>query len=169
MRGAQPTDDEDHYEQAQDLVQDVEVELKAFIKEHVKQLTNDLHEQLTKDGQAARRREDERYRSRLGEVSDLIAENTLAKLEREIQALKQSRIQGELFAEAERLDRIDRSIEEKEVEQARRKRNYEDVRQQLEKERARILDHVLPKRYALTNTAQVFPVTIEVWLPGGHA
>ena len=107
------------------------------------------------------------YRSRQGEVSSLIVENTLAKLEREIGKLKAERSQGLLFEEAERLDAIDRSIQEKQEEVSRRKRHYEEVRAQLECERERILKYLLPKRHAMAGEAQVFPICIEVRLPGG--
>ena len=117
----------------------------------------------------ARKQEEERYRSRQGEVSSLIAENTLAKLEREIEKLKAERQQGLLFDEEARLDAIDRSIEEKQEEIARRTRHYEEVRAQLERERERILRYLLPKRHAMSGAAQVFPVSIEVRLPGGAA
>ena len=116
---------------------------------------------------AHRRQEDERYRSRQGEVSSLIAENTLAKLEREIEKLKADRQQGQLFDESERLEMIDRSIDERREEIARRTRHYEEVREQLEKERERILRHLLPNRHTMSGEAQAFPVCVEVRLPGG--
>ena len=102
-------------------------------------------------------------------MSSLIAENTLAKLEREIANLKGERQQGLLFDEAARLDAIDRSIGEKQEEIARRTRHYEEVRAQLERERERILKHLLPRRHAMSAAAQVFPVSIEVRLPEGAA
>jgi hypothetical protein len=77
------------------------------------------------------------------------------------------RQQGLLFDEAQRLEEIDRSIQEKKDEIARRTRHYEEVRSQLERERERVLKLLLPKRHAMAGPAQVFPVTIEVRLPGG--
>ena len=100
-------------------------------------------------------------------MSALIAEPTIQKLERELEKMKGVRQQGLLFDEAARLDEIDRSIEEKRAEIDRRKKHYEDVRQQLEKERERILKHLLPRRYAMAAPAQVFPVSMEIRLPGG--
>ena len=125
-----------------------------------------LRQALVSAEQIARKDEDARYRSRQGEISSLIVENTLSKLEREIEKLKEDRRQGLLFEAEERLDDIDRSIEEKEKELERRRNHYEDIRAQLEIERGRILK-ALPKRYAMTGPAQVFPVCIEVRLPGG--
>jgi hypothetical protein len=134
---------------------------------YAKHLAAELRRQLEAEGIQARKQEEERYRSRQGEVSSLIVENTLAKLEREIGKLKAERSQGLLFEEAERLDAIDRSIQEKQEEVSRRKRHYEEVRAQLERERERILKYLLPKRHAMAGEAQVFPICIEVRLPGG--
>src|SRR5262249_27918131 len=103
--------------------------------------------------------------SRQGEVSALIAENTLTRLEREIAALKTERQQGLLFDEESKLDAIDRSIEERREEVARRTRHYQEVRGQLERERERILRHLLPKRHAMAGPAEVFPLTVEILLP----
>jgi prolyl-tRNA editing enzyme YbaK/EbsC (Cys-tRNA(Pro) deacylase) len=72
-----------------------------------------------------------------------------------------------LFDEAQRLDEIDRSIEEKRAEIERRTRHYTEVKEQLDRERERILKSLLPKRHAMSGPAQVFPVSIEVRLPGG--
>lgn len=167
LRGGLPTLHDRHQETARDVVDDVEPELKAFLARHADELTRALRKQLEASGVEARRQEEERYRSRQGEVSTLIAENTLAKLEREIEQLKAQRAQGFLFEEAERLDEIDRSIDERRAEIERRTRHYEEVRTQLERERDRVLRHLLPKRYAMPGPAQVFPVAIEVRLPGG--
>ena len=65
------------------------------------------------------------------------------------------------------MEAIDRSIQEKQEEIARRTRHYEEVRAQLERERERVLKHLLPRRHAMAGAAQVFPVCVEVRLPGG--
>jgi len=148
-------------------MEEVEPDLKRFLTAYAQRLTSDLRRHVEAEGIQARERERERYRSRHGEVSSLIVENTLAKLEKEIGKLKVQKSQGLLFDEVEGIEAIDRSIEEKEEEIARRKRHYEEVRDQLERERKRILDYLLPKRHAMAGEAQVFPVCIEVRLPGG--
>ena len=167
LRGGQPTLDERHLEAGRAVVEDVEPDLKAYLGHHAEHLTRALRKQLDLAGAQARRDEEERYRSRQGEVSTLIAENTLAKLEREIEQLKGERAQGLLFDEEQRLDEIDRSIDEKRAEIERRTRHYEEVRAQLDRERERVLRHLLPRRHAMSGPAQVFPVSIEVRLPGG--
>jgi hypothetical protein len=167
LRRSRTTQDAGHHARARDLINEVSPDLKRFLTAHAEHLSAALQRQLESAGAHARKQEEERYRSRQGEVSSLIAENTLAKLEREIVKLKTERQQGLLFDEESRLDAIDRSIEEKREEIARRTRHYEEVRDQLERERERILKHLLPRRHAMSSAAQVFPVSIEVRLPGG--
>jgi hypothetical protein len=167
LRGAHVALDQLYHDRARALVDDFEPELKANIGRHAAQLTRDLKAQLEESGKAARQDEEQRYRSRQAEVSTLISENTLAKLEREIESLKSERAQGRLFDEAQRLDDIDRSIDDKRAEIERRTRHHTEVREQLDRERERILKFLLPRRHAMSGPAQVFPVTIEVRLPGG--
>lgn len=166
LNHSQPTRDHRHIAEAHDILDKAEPALKNFISQYTENLTTALRRSLISAEQIARKEGDERYRSRQGEISSLIVENTLAKLEREIDRLKEERRQGLLFESAEGLEAIDRSIEEKEREIERRRKHYEDVRAQLEIERDRILKF-LPKRYTMTGPAQVFPVCIEVRLPGG--
>lgn len=150
---------------AQDLLDDVMPNLRQFLGEHAAELTTRLRDELASAGEVARRTEEERYRSRAGEVSKLIADTTLAKLEREIAALSLERDQGLLFDEVGGLESIARSIDEKNAEIARRRQHYEEVRQQLDRERERVLKNLIPFRYRMSGEAQAFPVTIEVVLP----
>ena len=152
-------------EAARNMLDDVMPDLKQFLAQQSIKITARLRTELDAAGTVARREEDERYRSRAGEVSALIAENTLQKLEREIAQLHRDKAQGTLFDEDSRLDEIERSIEAKQEEIHRRTRHYEEVRTQLERERERIVRHLLPTRHRMSSDAQLFPVTIEVLLP----
>ena len=165
LRDGRPARDEHSRERAREIFEDVEADLKTYLVRHAEDLTVNLRSVLEQVGAQARRDEDERYRSRQGEVSALIEENTLAKLEREIARLKHEKQQGMLFDADQRLEDIERSIEEKQEEIKRRTRHYEEVRGQLERERQRILGHLLPMRHAMAGEAQAFPVCIEVHLP----
>ena len=124
-----------------------------------------MRRQLRADGEAARSREEERYRQRQGEVSALIEQSTVARLTREIEDLTRKTSQRRLFDEDERLAALEHSIEEKQDELVRRRRHYEEIRDQLQRERKRVLDHLLPARFALAGQAQVFPVAVEIRLP----
>ena len=98
-------------------------------------------------------------------MSALIEQSTLARLTREIEALTGRAQQRGLFDDDERLAELKRSIEERQEELTRRRRHYEEIRDQLQHERARILEHLLPARFSLAGSAQVFPVAVEIRLP----
>lgn len=147
---------------AQDLLSELEPDLKVYIKEQQQQLTEDIIAQLDSDRDQAIEEENKRYQSRHGEISSLIADNTLAKLEKEINELKQKSEQRVLFDEQNYMEKLARSIKEKEEELQRRESHYEEVREQLAKERERVIRNILPYRYALKGEVQVFPVAVEV-------
>ena len=150
------------HNKAADLLSDLDMDLQEQVRRMRSELTQRLQKQLALDGEQAKTEEDARYRSRQGEVSALIADNTLKKLERDIAELKRQKAQGLLFDGQAALDDMDRSIEMKEEERKRRESHYEEVRDQLAKERDRILNRMLPRRYALHGDAQVFPLAIEI-------
>ena len=165
LRGARETHDPEDRERAGEILEDASPGLREWLRGYKVALTERLRRRLESDGEAARRREDERYRQRQGEVSALIEQSTMARLVREIGQLAQRRRQGQLFDESERLAEIERSIEEKEEELGRRRHHYEEIREQLQRERTRILERLLPARFALAGSPQVFPVAVEVRLP----
>ncbi len=113
LRGATACLDKGDVEKARDILDEVEPDLRDLVKSLREQLTQDIRAQLEIDGQKANEEEEERYRSRQGEVSALIAENTLAKLEKEIGQLRIQRKQGRLFESQSMMDELDRSIERK--------------------------------------------------------
>ena len=156
---------QDERERAGEIIDEVSAGLRTWLRAYKDELTKRLALQLEIDGTAARGREDERYRQRQGEVSALIEQSTLARLTREIEQLRERGRQRQLFDETERLAEIERSIEEKQEELARRRHHYEEIRDQLQRERTRILDHLLPARFAMAGGAQAFPVAVEVRLP----
>ena len=48
----------------------------------------------------------------------------------------------------------------------RRTRHYEEVRSQLARERERVINRLLPRRYSIDGAASVFPLAVEIRLPG---
>jgi len=165
FRGAEECRDPVIHERARNLMDDIEPDLQNLVKTLRNELTEKIKSQLKLDGQQAHEAEEQRYRSRQGEVSALITENTLAKLEREVIKLKAERAQGRLFESQYALADLERSIEAKQQELERRRTHYEEVREQLARERERILNRVLPKRYAMEGEAQIFPVAVEIRFP----
>ena len=164
-RGGRPTEDPRDHDRAADILESVGPELKRRLRAHRAELTEALRRQLESAGAKAQKDEDERYRQRQGELSALIQDQTLTRLESEIEKLGVQRARGWLFDQEERLAEIERSIEEKQEEIKRRRRHYDEIRERLAEERTRTLERLLPARFALADDAQVFPVTVEVRLP----
>ena len=164
-RDAPEVHDPDERERAGEIIDEVSAGLRTWLRAYKDELTKRLALQLGIDGKAARGREDERYRQRQGEVSALIEQSTLARLTREIEQLRERGRQGQLFDETERLADLERSIEEKQEELTRRRHHYEEIRDQLQRERTRILDYLLPARFAMAGSVQTFPVALEIRLP----
>ena len=153
-------------EQARLIWNQIERDVREFVDQQGKELTDSLLRVLKEEYEQARQNEIERFQRRHGEVSTLIEQQTLVKLEREIATLQMEQKQGVLFDSEGRLEALARSEAMKQEELARRRSHYEELRRQLTKERDRVIDHLLPKRYEMRGAAaQVFPVAIELRLP----
>lgn len=151
--------------EARRLWEEVGPEVRGLMAREADALTQRLRAALEAEYRKARDDEQARFRSRQGELSRLIAETTLQRLEGEIEELKREREQGVLFDRDRRLAELDADIRGKEEEVQRRQQHYDSLRKQLEQERKRVLEHLLPRRYRLRGKAQVFPVTVEIRLP----
>ena len=158
-------------ERAQDSWLDAMQDTRRWLQAHSAELSEQLQLQLELDKSRGLEEENERYRSRQGEVSALIENSTIAKLERElaeIEDVMQGGLQANLFEDAsleEAGEKIGRKAELLKEELERRQRNYEEVREQLAKEREYIIKDVLPRRFSMRGEAQVLPVTVEIVLP----
>jgi superfamily II DNA or RNA helicase len=152
---------------AREVWLEVEPDLREFLMDETEALTRLLKEQLTADREAAARFEAERFQSRQGELSQLITETRMERLEREIDALNQERAQGVLFDPEQALARLRASVEDKQTELKRLRQHIEDLRDQLNTERDRVLNLLIPRRFALRGQAQVLPVSVEIRFPEG--
>ena len=70
-----------------------------------------------------------------------------------------------MFNDAGRLAEVQRSIQEKQAEINRRHSHYKEIRDQLQREHRRTVEFLLPKRFAMSGDAQLFPVAVEIRLP----
>jgi superfamily II DNA or RNA helicase len=148
---------------ASELILDHRKAIESWIQNRRTELQNQLVDQLKTDQRAARDEAAKSFQSRAGELSELIQSNTVQRLEREIEDLRERYQQRELWQQHE--DEIKKTISQKTEEIDRRTRHLTEMRAALENERERVIDRVIPKRYALGADVAVFPVTLEVRLP----
>lgn len=155
--------DEDAIERAQELWDEISQDVRVTLVKMATDLTDQLKVRLKTAGQVAQQEEKERFRQRLQEVERAMRETTIQKIEKERDDLlsdmqQLSFIPDERRAQEERLRDLDEELR-------RRKSHYQELFDQLQREQIRVLEGILPKRYSLRGTAQVFPVTIEIRLP----
>jgi len=148
---------------AQELWDDISVEVRSALVKMAIDLGDQLKVRLKQLSQVAQQEEKERFRQRLQEVERAMRETTIQKIEKERDALlgdmeQLSLIPDERRAQEDRLQDLNDELR-------RRKSHYQELLDQLKREQVRVLEGVLPKRYSLRGAAQVFPVTVEIRLP----
>lgn len=148
---------------ARELWDQLEDEVKALISRHRAELTSTLRHELKDALEQARSHEKEAFEQRIREVAALRKAQSIDKLKREIEEERSRSIQAELFDDADAL--AEKRLRDLEDELRRRESQFGDLQNRLSEEKARILDKVLPRRFALRGEAQVFPVTVEIRFP----
>ena len=162
---SKPCDSPEIIQQARELVSDCEYDLQQFIKRYQSVLNGKLNAQLEIDRETVKKEENERFLSRQGELSAMIQQNTITNLEKQIAKIRVEMNQRSLLDESYRLEQMEKSLEEKQAEIARRTHHYDELREQLSRERDRVINKVIPSRFRMNGQAQVFPVALEVWFP----
>lgn len=162
---AAPTPGDRHA--ARDLWDEIEDDLKARVKALQTDLTASLTARLRASGKAVRDLEKKRFERRQRELEKAIGENQLAKIAKEAEKLRKKALQLSLFSEIDH--EIQKRLADLDAELALRKSHYEQVQRRLAVEAERTLERVLPLRYALRGEARVYPIAVEIRLPGGAA
>jgi superfamily II DNA or RNA helicase len=152
-------------ETARDLWDEVEREVKDRVKTLQKALTASLSIRLKTAGKSVRAREKTRFNSRKKELIRAIGRNQLAKLTKEAEKLRLKSKQLALFAEIDH--EIQKRLADLDAELVLRRSHYERVQDRLAVEAKRTLEQVLPRRYALRGDARIYPIAVEIRLPGG--
>lgn len=153
-------------ETARELWDDVSKALKRTIKTLQSDLQAQIELQLSEARGAARDTESERFDRRIKEIQKE-RENTAKQVAREAEKKRGELKKGILF-ENLRAD-IEKQLAELEAEVTLRREHYNRWLGTMREERKRVLERVLPKRYALRGEARVYPIAVEIRLPGGES
>ncbi|MDY0062052.1 MAG: DISARM system SNF2-like helicase DrmD [Myxococcota bacterium] len=152
-----------------DAARDVWDDVDAAVKERVRslqiELTASLSQRLVAAGRTVRDLEQKRFERRRKELERAIGENQLARIAKEAEKLRQKARQLSLFAELD--EEIVKRLADLDAELVLRQSHYAQVQERLAVEAARTLEQVLPRRYALRGEARVYPIAVEIRLPGG--
>lgn len=149
--------------EACELWDDIEDEVKAFIGAFRTEVTRYIRQELKNAYEQAKNHEKEAFEQRIREVAALQKAQSIEKLKREIEEQRLASIQQQLFDDADAI--AEKRLRDLEDELKRRQNQFGDLQQRLTAEKSRILEQVLPHRFALRGDAQVFPVTIEIRFP----
>lgn len=164
--GALPRGDAGDVERARELWDDVSKDLKRSIRALQSDLQAHLERQMSEARGAAQHTESERFDRRIDEIQRE-RENTAKQVAREAERKRNELQQGILF-QSLRSD-LEKQLAELEAEVTLRREHYNRWLGTMRDERKRVLERVLPKRYALRGEARVYPIAVELRLPGGDA
>jgi superfamily II DNA or RNA helicase len=149
---------------ARGLWEEVEPEVARWLVTQASSLTARIRAAMRDELEVQRAQERKRFQDRKSELEATIRETTLERLRREAEEYRVQSNQGDLF-DLEKRFALEQEAAVLEEERARRVAHYEDLRVALERERVRVVDHMLPQRYAMRGDARLFPVAVEVRLP----
>lgn len=150
---------------ARDSWDEVEDDIKAHVKTLQVDLTRSLRERLRVSGRLVRDQEQKRFERRRRELERAMRENQLDRFRREVEGLRAKHLQMALFHDQD--EQLKLQLADAEAELSLRQTHYEKVLVRLEAELKRTLEGVLPKRYDLHGEARVYPIAVEIRLPGG--
>ena len=145
--------------------EEVEDALKERVHTLSVELTASLAHRMQASGKTVREQEKKRFERRRKELERAVRENQIAKLAREAENIRVKALQLSLFSEIDQ-ETLKR-LADLEAEMALRRSHYEEVQARLADEAERTLERVLPQRYTLRGEAQVYPIAVEIRLPGG--
>ncbi len=153
--------------QARAIWDDVDDDVRTWINSYRTKLTETINTELNAAGVEAAAHEKEAFERRIREVSALQRDQSIDKLKREIEEQRTAALQYSLLEDANEM--AERRLRDLQDELKRRQGQFGDLLERLQQERDRILRHVVPNRFSLRSTAQVFPVTVEIRLPEARA
>jgi hypothetical protein len=152
---------------ARTIWEDVEDEVKALSQSIQLARTGELKARLAEAGKLVGALEKKRFERRRKELERAAGENQLERLRQDMEKLRSKARQ--LSFHAEENEALLRQVSDKEAEIQLRRRHYEVVLQRLAQEERRTLDRILPPRYQLRGEARVYPIAVEIRLPGASA
>lgn len=152
-------------QQAQDLWDEISLDVKEVLKTLAIDLTKQLQRQLQEKENLALKEEKERFKNRIKEVEKAMNETSIEKITKEKNKLLDEMQQISLFAEERRQQ--EERLRDLEQEKQFRLKHYQELLDLLNREEERVTKKILPKRYSLRGEARIFPVTVEIRLAGG--
>ena len=164
--GDLPRGDQGDIDEARELWDCAAKSLKQVIKELQSELHANIEHRMSEARSSARGIESERFERRINEIQRE-RENTAKQVAREAEKKRGELERGILFMNL-RSD-LEKQLAELEGEVALRRQHYNRWLDTMREEKTRVLERVLPRRYTLRGQARVYPIAVEIRLPGGRS
>ncbi len=155
------------HDDAEEIWEDVRAQVREHVRATQRRLTAELRDKLEVSGKLVQDREKKRFQRRKRELKTAIGANQIARIATDADKLRARARQLALFAEIDH--ELQRQLADLDAELALRKGHYERVQIRLAEEEERTLKLVIPPRYTLRGEARVYPIAVEIRLPGGAA
>jgi hypothetical protein len=165
LAAALPRGDAGDVNAARALWDDVDKQLKMTVHALQAALQTKIERQISAANLEVKQSEAERFRARIKEIQNE-RDRVAKQVEREANK-KRAQIKQVDFLRDEQT--LKRELAELEAEIKRRRAHYKRWLVIMRAERDRLLTEVLPKRYALRGDVRVYPIAVELRLPGGDA
>jgi len=151
---------------ARALWSDIGVDTKTFLQTREKELRTTVQSALAAAKDGALTGATESMAARIAEVQESMKKQSIQQIEKEREKLKKRVQQLQLFREDQR--ELERQLVNLDEELQRRLHRADDLIRLLRREQERVVKELLPLRYTVgPGGVQVFPLTVEVRLPGG--
>ena len=148
---------------AREIWDEITLAIRKLVQDEQKQRTEQANNILAEQGQAALQQEKKRFDERIAEVRQALSDLSVKRLEKERDHLIHEMQQLTLFtADARQQAEQLRDLEE---ELGRRKSQYQYLLDFLQTEKERTIKSVIPQKYSLNGTMQLFTVCVEIRLP----
>jgi len=151
--------------QAKDLWLEVEAEIEDFVRDRQKLLTKSLAKRIKDAGKEVTRIEKRRFKRRKTELSKALKGTQLDRLRKEADQVREKTRQLALIRGLD--EELARQLADLEAELELRRTHYDQVMKHLAEDEQRTIEGVLPHRYKLRGEARVYPIAVEIRLPGG--
>jgi superfamily II DNA or RNA helicase len=161
---ARPAD----HDRARDLWNQLAPDLRDLVRAHARAIEDRIAQALAAGRDQAMADARDALQARIAEVKKSIRSTTLDKLRREAEDLRGRLAQRALFATDQRAR--EQRLADLDEELARREQRGQELLDLLTREKDRVLQRLLPRRFSLRDGGvQVFPLTVEIRLPAGDA
>jgi superfamily II DNA or RNA helicase len=163
--GTTATASEELVHRARDLWFDVTEDIQEGLAAASSQLTIEVRDRLRHQHDEETNAQRLLFKERQDEIGKQLRRD-IKELEKEIKSLSEVH-QGDMFSDTNEFAEFDKAMKDLEVERQRRNAHHEDMKSFLAAEEQRVLNELLPRRFALRGEVQVFPVTVEIRFPSG--